>query len=92
MGVISLYSVSIRVTNAIAPVEPQPETHTQCPFQPTQPSKQIAPGPKKLTERQIGVLSGAVGSVCGLAAITGDFWIGVGCGVLVVVAMRVANI
>lgn len=62
-----------------------------CPNPGTPPDSpgQIAPAP--ISESQKGMLTAAVSSVCGLAAQTGDFWIGVGCFGLVLIAMRIAN-
>ena len=64
------------------------------PGTPTDPPGQIAPAPtpsKQLSETQSGVLTTAVGSICAMAAQTGDFWLGVACFGLVYIAMRIAN-
>ena len=61
------------------------------PGPPTDSPGQIAPSPNQLSKSQKGILTAAVSSICGLASETGDFWIGVGCFGLVLIAMRLAN-
>lgn len=94
MVVISLYLLSTQVANAAegtppppgpspvpAPVPgPGPGAPGICPA--PQPSPNIIP--KEL-------LAGLVATFCSTAANTGNFWIGVGCGLLVLTAMKMAR-
>ena len=86
----SVYSVW-----ALASLAKPAHASDACPNPRTPPDSpaQIAPTPstKPISDSQKGIITAAVSSICGLAAQTGDFWIGVGCFGLVLIAMRIAN-
>ena len=54
------------------------------------------PGPGKgksttVSKRQKGALSGAAGLICKIAADSGEFWVGIACGVVVIAVMQIIN-
>jgi hypothetical protein len=93
--VITLYFLSTQAAHALDGVDGKPSSPSipetaKAPTAPpgVKPGKAVVAPGSPTNEKATNLLSGLASSICASAVTTGDFWVGVVCGLIVVAGMR----